>query len=67
MKALLCITLILSLFLAPYPSQAQAVVKTLRIRILTPAFGPNPLIEAFRFVWSPTTTCSRFCQTSSAL
>jgi hypothetical protein len=67
MKALVCIILVLSLFLAPYPSQARSVVKTPRIGILTPAFGPNPLIEAFRFVWSPTTTYSHFCQAASVL
>jgi putative ABC transport system substrate-binding protein len=42
------ITLVLSLFLVPYPSQAQSVVKMPRIGILTPAFDPYPVLEAFR-------------------
>ena len=48
MKALAFITLALGLCLAPYPSQAQSVAKTPRIGILTPAFDPHPVLEAFR-------------------
>ena len=44
----LIVLLALGLFLAPYSSQAQSVAKTPRIGILTPVFGPNPLLEAFR-------------------
>ena len=48
MKVISLITLVLGLFLAPYPSQAQSVAKTPRIGILTLAFVPNPALEAFR-------------------
>ena len=41
MKVLLRITLVLRLLLAPYPSQAQSVVKTPRIGILTPRLWPE--------------------------
>jgi putative ABC transport system substrate-binding protein len=44
----LIVLLVLGLFLAPYPSQAQSVAKTPRIGILTPVFGPTPIHEAFR-------------------
>jgi putative tryptophan/tyrosine transport system substrate-binding protein len=43
------VTLVLSLFLAPYPSQAQSVAKTSRIGILSPTLAdPNPALDAFR-------------------
>jgi putative ABC transport system substrate-binding protein len=44
----LIVLLVLGLFLAPYPSQAQSVAKTPRIGILTPAFDPHLGLEAFR-------------------
>ena len=48
MKVISLITLVLGLFLAPCPSQAQSVAKTPRIGILTPTSDPNPAIAAFR-------------------
>ena len=48
MKVISLITLVLGLFLAPCPSQAQSVAKMPRIGILTPTSDPNPDIEAFR-------------------
>ena len=48
MKVISLITLVLGLFLTPYPSQAQSVEKTPRIGILTLAFVPNYALEAFR-------------------
>src|SRR2546425_2376193 len=48
MKAVALVTLALGLLLAPYPSQAQSGAKTPRIGILTPAFDPHSLLEAFR-------------------
>jgi hypothetical protein len=48
MKVISLITLVLSLFLAPYPSQAQSVAKTSRVGILTLTSVPNPALEAFR-------------------
>ena len=48
MKVISLITLVLGLFLAPYPSQAQSVAQTPRIGILTPVFDSHPGLEAFR-------------------
>ena len=48
MKVISLITLVLGLFLVPYPSQAQSVAKIPRIGILTPGFAPNPMFEVFR-------------------
>jgi hypothetical protein len=42
------VTLVLGLFLAPCPSQAQSVAKMPRIGMLTPTFAPNPMFEVFR-------------------
>src|SRR5262245_31061945 len=48
MKVISLITLVLGLFLAPYPSQAQSAAKTPRIGILTIQSAPHPALEAFR-------------------
>jgi putative ABC transport system substrate-binding protein len=48
MKVISLITLVLGLFLAPCPSQAQSVAKTPRIGILTSASDPHPILDAFR-------------------